>query len=140
MTWLAAKLDKRIDICEPVQTPGADGGFSLSFTVICSIWANIAPIKNSPFMKFIRGMQVNRDSATHLITVRQCALRQIADRSSDRTLNALKGNYFLFLRQGNEEAASKGRRFAIKEIIDPKENGEYYICSVEELFEEGAAY
>lgn len=138
MTWLAAKLNKRIDICRPIQTPDSDGGFETTFEVIVSVWANILPVKSSPFLTFIRGMQTTQ-TVTHVIIVRECAVRHLKLRS-DSTINPIKSNYFIFLRQGQEESSTKGRRFAIREVVDVDEKGEYYRISVEELNEEGAVY
>jgi len=139
MTWLASKLDKRIDICKPIQTPDSDGGFDTTFEVITSVWANIIPVKSSPFLTFIRGMQTTQ-TVTHVILVRECAVRHLKLRSTESTLNPIKSNYFIFFRQGNEDSATKGRRFAIREVVDVDEKGEYYRISVEELNEEGFTY
>jgi hypothetical protein len=139
MTWLAPKLNRRIDICKPIQDPDKEGGFELSFEIVVSIWAAIAPIRATPFNKWIRGMQIN-ENPTHNFTIRSCALDIIRNKSGEKTLNPVKSNYFIFLREGNDEASTKGRRFAIREVVNVKESGEYYILSAEELNEEGTSY
>jgi hypothetical protein len=139
MTWLVPKLDKRTDICKPIQIPDSAGGFDTTFEVIVSLWSNLSTIKNSPFLNIVRGMQ-NNQIATHIFLIRECAVRHLKLRSTEPTLNPIKSNYFIFLRQGSEESSTKGRRFAIREVIDFEERGEYYKISVEELNEEGTNY
>jgi head-tail adaptor len=139
MSWLAPKLNKRIDICKPIQTPDSDGGFQLTFEVVVSIWANIMPAKTSPFARWVRGMQTV-ENVTHNMIIRSCALDVIKNKTTEKTLNPLKSNYFIFLREGNENASTKGRRFRIHEVVNVKEAHEYYIISAEELNEEGTSY
>jgi hypothetical protein len=139
MTWIAPKLNRRIDICKPIQTADSDGGFELTFEVVVSVWANIKPVSANPFSRWIRGMQVN-ENPTHTFMIRSCALEVIKNKTGEKTLNPLKSNYFIFLREGNENASTKGRRFAIREVVNVDERREYYILSAEELNEEGTSY
>lgn len=139
MTWLAPKLNRRIDICKPIQDPDSDGSFELTFEVLISVWSSFSPIKSSAFSTWVRGMQTNT-IVTHNFMVRSCALELLRNKIGEKTLNPVKSNYFIFLREGNEDSLKQGRRFAIKEINNVKENGEYYIISAEELNEEGTSY
>lgn len=139
MTWLAPKLSKRIDICKPIQDPDSNGGFELTFEVVVSVWASIKPISSNPYTRWVRGMQTN-ENVSHFFTIRSCALNTIRNNTEEKTLNPLKSNYFIFMKEGDGNSSTKGRRFRINEVINVKEQSEYYIISAEELNEEGAAY
>ena len=139
MSWLTPKLSKRIDICKPIQDPDHDGGFDTTFEVMCSVWASIVPVNSSAILSLIRGMQINQ-TITHNIIVRQCAVETLKTILGENAINPIKSNYFIFLRGGMGGPTSRGRRFAIRNVSDANEAGEYYKIAVEELNEEGANY
>ena len=139
MTWIAPKLDKRVDICIPIQTPDSEGGVLTSFEKITTVWSGFSPIDSrSPLLKYIRGMQVEA-VPTHIFTIRNCALEIIKNKTNEVTLNPVKSNYFIFLYQGNG-GLIVGRRFKIMSFVDNKEEEEYTRILAQELSEEGTGY
>jgi len=130
MTWLAPKLDKRIDIVKPIQIPTSFGGFERDYEILVTIWAGLETV--SP-LRYIRGVQVD-ENVTHKITIRKIAVKPLENLDGEATINPVKMNYFIFLRQSSE---TKGRRFSIRNILNIGEKDEYYQLLVEELEEEG---
>lgn len=130
MTWLAPKLNRRIDFCKPIQNPESDGSFERDYEVIISVWAGLEVVNP---LSYIRQNNIGVD-VTHRIIVRNVAVKALENLSGEETLNPLKTNYFIFLRQ---ESTSRGRRFIIKNVSKFKEEDEYYILLVQELEEEG---
>lgn len=126
MSWLTPKLDRVIDLCKPTQTPLPDGSFERDFDVILSIWAGIYTLNP---LSYVRKRQIN-EVITHKFIVRRIAIEQLIGSE-----NPIKGNYFIFLRQWTTK---KGRRFAIKNILDHEEKREYYEIFAEELEEDVA--
>lgn len=126
MTWLTPRLNRKIDLCKPVQEPTSDGGFVRDYEIVMTMWAEIVPLRA---LTYIRGVQID-EAITHKFIVRKIAVESMGN----ATLNELKGNYFIFLR---ESTVMKGRRFAIKNILNYKEKNEYYEIFVEETEEKG---
>ena len=147
MTWLAPKLNKRVDIGKPLQVANSSGGFDFSFSTLLTVWMGLRPITPGEFMRaqYIRGVQTEA-AVTHKFIARRAALTSLArhfsssfssafDSVSDLTM--IKSDMFLFVRGGS---ASKGRLFRIRNIVDNAEQREFFNISAEEIEEQGTGY
>lgn len=142
MTWLAPKLDKRIQIGRGVQTASGAGGLNFAFRSLLTVWAGVSPLS---FRECIRGEQVGRTD-THEFTIRRAALNDLGkaftlafSTASDSIpdISPLKSDYFIFLQNGS---ATKGRLFRIRRLMDNNERGEYVMVRAEEIDEVGTGY
>jgi hypothetical protein len=147
MTWLAPKLDKRIQIQQPTQTAASSGALEVTYTTIKTIWAQLKPVNRfNAYTAIIRGQNTNEGTETHVITVRSSALIGL-NREWSRAFSSafdnlddisqIKSNYFIFLNHGS---SVKGRRFVIKGIQLDEENEEYVKIYVEQMEEAGTGW
>ena len=145
-SWLAPKLNHRVQIGHPSQTANDEGGFDFSFDALLTVWMGVEPVgyKGSG-SKYIRGKQVN-EAVTHEFIVRHLAVaslgRVFAIAFDDgfkamADLGPLKSDYYLFLQKGS---SVKGRLFRIDSISNVKESNEYFSIAVEEIEERGSGY
>ena len=146
MTWIVKDLNRRIDIKRAIQSSNSSGGFDRSYTTLVSVWAGIETVSyKSSGNKYIRNVQVN-DIITHIFKIRRVGLTSIGkeytkaysiafDSMSD--LNLLKSNCFIFMKR---YSSSKGRLFKIKDVINYKEDDNYYLVSVTEMEEHGTGF
>jgi hypothetical protein len=147
MTWLAPKLDKRVQIGEPIQEANDDGGFDFSFTTLLTVWMGMKPITPGEFMRaqYIRGAQI-LEGVSHRFIVRRTAISSLSKEygkgfgngfDSMEDLTMVKSNYFLFVQHGS---TVRGRLFRIRDIVDNMEQGEYFHISAEEIEQRGTGY
>ena len=149
MTWLAPKLNKRIQIQTSVQTPGNFGTLDLTYNTVKTIWAEVklaSGISTTVYMMAVRGVNAAEPAVSHIIKVRSSALNGLGRENSKafsaafdsiEDLNMIKSNYFLFLQAGS---SVKGRRFRIRGMRIDEANGEYVDILAEEMEEVGTGY
>lgn len=147
MTWLAPKLNKRIQIQQPSQTAASSGALEMTFTTLKTIWAEVKPVSRyTAFAAMVRGQNTNEGQETHIITVRTGAIIGLNRETSKAFSSAfdniddiyqLKSNYFIFL---NDGSSTKGRRFAIKGMQLDEANGEFIKIFAEEMEEVGTGW
>jgi head-tail adaptor len=132
MTFLADRLNKRVDVLEVVQTPRADGGFDRDYVTVLSVWAGLKPVQAG---QYIRGVQVAQ-GITHIFTVRKRPFDELdpADSGFD-SINLKRTYYIRFVPEAG--VSSKGRLFRIISTINNEEQNEYYLINAEEILEEG---
>jgi len=142
MTFLADKLNHRVEIKQPIQTPNADGGYDRSYETLFTIWGGVEPIKYNPY---IRGTNSEQGTATHKFTFRFTALSSLGrafglgfgdgfDTIAD--LNTLKSEYYLFMKKNG----AKGKLFRVKNIKSNAERDEYILVMAEEIEEHGTGF
>ncbi len=146
MTWLAAKLDERVQIGNPVQVANAAGGADFSFNTLLTVWMGLKPITfKGAGSQYIRGEQIN-EAITHEFSVRSIAVAQLGREYGSGfsiafkfmpNLKTLKSDYFLFVQRGS---TVKGRLFRIHGVTDNKEQREYLRITAEELEERGTGW
>jgi len=134
MTWLAPKLNKRVQIIIPTQDPNDDGGFDLEFeSPLSTVWMGFKPVKfKGAESDYIRGEQIN-EAISHEFLARKLSVNAcgITD------FMPLKTNYFLFL---EKTSSTKGRLFRVRGVRNVEEQDEYLIIKVEEIEERGTGY
>lgn len=143
--WLAPKLNHRIQICDPVQTPNnTTGSMDLTYSVLVTIWAEVK--QASEYIQAIRGSQINEQGYSHKFTVRKVAVIPLGAEFDtgfssgfkiDNDIHTLKTDYFIFLEKTN---SVKGRRFKIKGFQEDEKSQEYVIIYADEIREEGTGY
>jgi Phage head-tail joining protein len=146
MTWIAPKLNQRVQIGKPIQTPNEEGGFDFAFDAITTIWMGVSPVGyKGTGLKYIRGKQVN-DNVTHEFICRYLAVTSIGKAfakgfsdgyKSMAELNPLKGDYYLFFQK---QSTVKGRLFRIDSASNVNEADEYFSIAAEEIEERGTGY
>lgn len=164
MTWLAPKLNKRIQLLKAVQDPGVgvglDGGLSRGYELITSLWAGFKPVKAG---QYIRGVQVD-DGITHIFTIRRVGVDSLGKQfaaafsmgfDSTKDQSPVKTEYFIFLNYGNQITNAfsggfnkgfidislyQGRLFRIKSVTNNKEQDEFYLLDCGELEEQNTGY
>lgn len=149
MTWLAPKLNKRVQVRIPIQTPNDSGGFDRSYDTVSTIWGGYKP-KNST--RYIRGVQTvslspdNQNVGTHEFIIRRVAIdtlgRQFgkgfgAGFDSIADLHPLKSEFFFFVQ---DSSTVKGRLFRIINITDNNEQKEFLKVDCKEIEETGTGY
>lgn len=146
MSWLAPRLNRRVQIGFPVQTENSDGGFDFSFTILTTVWMSIRPISfRISGASYIRGQQVT-ETATHLFEVRKQSVVNLGPEFSMafstawkmmENISSIKANYYLFL---ESTSTTKGRLFKITSALDEGENREFITITAEEIEERGAGW
>lgn len=162
MTWLAHKLDQRVQILAPRLEPSDDGGGDLLFgnpvesafnsdefsqlAPLLTVWMGFEPVTfKGSGAKYIRGEQVN-EAVTHSFLVRNIAVSQLGKEYGlgfsgafkfMPNLRGLKSDYYLLVQRGSEV---KGRLFRIHDVVDNKEQREYLRVSAEEIEERGVGW
>ena len=146
MTWLVSKLNKKIQVRIPVDTPNQAGGFDRSYETQSTIWGGFKPVKQA---SYVRGNQTislginNQERGTHEFIIRRVAIDTLGRQfgfgfsvgyDSIADLMALKSELFFFVELG---ATTKGRLFRIINIRDNKEQKEFVIARCEEIEEQG---
>jgi hypothetical protein len=147
MTWLAPHLDKRVQIGTASQTPNSSGGFDFVFNSLLTIWMGMKPISPGEYMRsrYIRGVQTE-ETTTHRFIARQTALASLGKEfgrafgsgfKSIQDFTMIKSDYFMFVQGGS---TVRGRLFRIRDIMDNKEQGEYFHISSEEIEQQGTGF
>lgn len=147
MTWLAPKVNKRIQIQVAEQTPADNGSLDRVYTTLKTVWAEIKPTSRySSYPGIVRGVNENSQEETHKILIREVALRGLgaqfarafaSDFKNDEDINKIKNNYYLLLESGS---SVKGRRFRINGMQHDEIHREYIQMYCEEIEEEGTGY
>lgn len=148
MTWLAPKLDRRIQIQKPIQSAAAYGALETTYTTLKTIWAEVKPVSDNSrrFAVSIRGQNATDEIETHIFTVRMAALKGLGTEQGKAfssafdtidDINQIKSNYFIFLNTGS---SVKGRRFRIKGARLDESRDEYVSIFASELSEEGTGW
>ena len=147
MTWLTPKLNKRVQVRIPVQTPSGSGGYDRSYTTVDTIWAGFKPVNQT---QYIRGSQTEsrksmENLGTHEFTLRRVAVDTLgrgfgkgfgSGFDSIADLRSLKSEFFFFV----QDTAVKGKLFRIITVMDHKERKEFLIVRAEEIEEQGTGY
>lgn len=148
MTWLAAKLNKRVQIRIPIQTPNSTGGYDRTYKTALTVWAQVIPTNNP---SYIRGTQIStfgkniQNAGTHEFTIRKIAVSTLGTEwgkgfgsgyDSIPDLRSLKSEFYLFM----ENTTVKGQLFKIISIKDNDEKQEYLKIRAEEIEEQGSGY
>ncbi len=162
MTWLAAKINERVQILLPRLVPNDEGGGDFLFgnplgdgfdaggfeqlAPVKTVWMGFEPISfKDSGAKYFRGEQVN-ESVTHGFLVRRIAVDDLGEEfdkgfsigfKNMPNLMNLKADYFLLVQRGS---SVKGRLFRIDSIIDHKEQREYLKIAAEEIEERGVGW
>lgn len=149
MSNMIPRLNQRIEICSPVQTPESDATISTAYSTLLSCWAMLKPI--SEYVRAIRGSNAGTfgeygkyGTATHIFTIRKNSA-QLGDAfaggfssSFDAVidLNPVKVDMFIFLLKGD----NKGRRFKIHGLRHDERWSEFIKIEAEEQYEEGTGW
>jgi len=143
MTYLAPKLNRRVHICEPVQTANVDGGFDRSYTVLKTIWAGVKAISANSFTAYVRGVN-SQVAVSHEFTVRQSAIVGPYDKGfsaafeiGDDTILFPKSEYYIWM---YETSSTRGRYFRIVGATKADERNEYVKILTKEEEEYGTGY
>ncbi len=146
MTWLAPKLNERVQIGNPIQTANNAGGFDFTFNTLLTVWMRLLPVTfKGSGSKYIHGEQVNED-ITHGFLVRSIEVAQLGKEYGlgfsesfkfMPNLIGLKSDYFLFVQR---RSTVKGRLFRIHGVIDNKEQREFLKVTAEEIEERGTGW
>ncbi len=147
MTWLIPKLKWRVQVGMPVQEANDDGGFDFSFNTLLTVWMGVKPVTagESMYAQYVRGVQTEIGT-THKFIVRRMAIASLGKQfknsfgdgfDSMEDLIMIKSNYFLFMQQST---TVKGRLFRIHDIVDHKEQREYFEISAEEIEQRGTGF
>ncbi len=146
MTWLASKLDKRVQIGKPTQIPNDEGGFDFGFDTLLTVSMGAKPVTfKGAGGRYIRGEQIN-ENVTHKFIARRIAVASLGKAftkafstgfDSIEDLSLLKSDYYLFLQRGS---TVKGRLFRIHEVVNKNERDEYLEISGEEIEERGTGF
>lgn len=162
MTWICADLNERVQILIPDQVPNDNGSLDLLFgnamsegfafgpfdnlTPVKTIWMGLKPVSfQGRGSQYIRGEQIN-ENITHSFKCRKISIEDLGHQfgigfsSSFKFMSdlmSLKSNYFLFLESGS---SVKGRLFRIHDVVNRKEDNEYYNIGAEEIEEKGTGY
>lgn len=143
MSWMAPKLDRRIQIQKAVNDPVSTGSFERTYTTLKRIWANIRVDHKAAYVAAIRGVNSDEEVNTHLIKVRRVAVERLGvhfskafDSSFDSIadINAVKSNYFVFIEETNQTI---GRRLMINGTQLDEVNREYININATEIEERG---
>ena len=124
--WIAPRLNKHVQIVQPVQTESSAGGFDQSYTILRTVWMGFMPIKHTTYMRWSSVDDLN--TITHECIARRSAFDIIAG------LNLAKTEYFLMM---EKDTYNKGRLFRIRRMMDVDENHEYLSILIEEVEERG---
>lgn len=116
MTWLSAKLNRRIQFMKQEQEASSTGGFKQTYKVLEIVWAGIEPISISA-AAYVRNVQIE-DVPTHKFTVRKNRPANI-DIYGD---GVVKANYYVFLLNSN--IPMTGRLFKILTAMNVDEQDE----------------
>lgn len=117
MTWLASKLNRRIQFMKQEQTADAvTGGFKQTYKSLGIAWAGIEPLSVSA-AAYVRNVQIE-DAPTHKFTVRRNKAADI-DIYGD---GIVKADYFIFLLSNN--IPTTGRLFKILTAMNVDERNE----------------
>jgi len=142
MTWMAAKLNRRVQICHNDQSEAASGGFSFVKTTLKTVWCSVKPLSE---YAYVRG-EMAGEGSTHIFNIRRGAVESIgvafstafsSDFDTIADLNMLKADFFLFLEEGS---TSKGRLFKIDRTKDNEERKEYMVIIAREMEERGTGF
>jgi len=153
MSWLCADLKERVQILYPMQDPNDNGSLDLilgddvgDLTPLKTVWAGLKPISfQGRGSQYVRGEQIN-ENTTHSFKIRkssiddlgrECGLGFDSSFKYMADLIGLKSNYFLFLERGS---TSKGRLFRVHDVVDHREDREYYNIGAEEIESRGDGY
>ncbi len=146
MSWLAAKLNRRIQIRKGVQTEDEYGGFSQTYETIATIWAKVQPLKGiREYVSIIRG-EALADVETHDFLVRAVALWSLGKEFSTGfgggynnilDIEPLKSDMFIFLEEGS---AIKGRLFRVVDIKLDEDRREFVKFRGRQVEEQGTGY
>jgi hypothetical protein len=142
MSWLAPKLNRRVQIGKPSQTENDAGGFDFAFDTVITVWMGLSSLES--LSRHIRGEQIN-ENVTHTFIVRKNAVDSLgnecgvgfSDAFGKASLMPLKSDYFLFLQKGS---TTRGRLFRIYGMRNVDERNEYYMIEAEEIEERGSGY
>ena len=108
MTWMADKLNKRIQIRKGVQTPNSNGGYDRSYTTLTTIWAGLNEVSGTfrNFVEVIRGESISAYD-THEFLVRNSAIKKLGQGFEEKgfsdgfdaieDISSVKSDYFIFL-------------------------------------------
>jgi len=116
MTWLSAKLNKRIQIMKQEQEASSTGGFKQTYNALGIVWAGIEPISVSA-AAYIRNVQIE-DAPTHKFTVR----RNVAGNIDIYGEGIIRADYYVFLLKTN--IPTTGRLFKILTAMNVNEDDE----------------
>ena len=162
MSWICANLRERVQVLIPEQNPNDNGSLDLEFgqpmgdsfefgqfdklAPVKTIWAGLKPISfQGRGAQYVRGEQIN-ENVTHAFKIRKSSLDDLGKEfglgfSSAfkymADLIGLKSNYFLFVERGS---SSKGRLFRVHDVVDHREDREYYNIGAEEIETKGDGY
>jgi head-tail adaptor len=150
MTWLANKLNKRVVVQRPTQTANDFGGATRGYEDLLTIWASVLPVDQGLHIQgsqaVIANVEMPSGGMTHEIKVRRLDVQNLGAEFSSAfdgsfasmsDLIPLKGDYFIFMRQGS---SVKGRRFRVGRVADDGERREFLRILAEELEEAGTGY
>lgn len=116
MTWLSAKLNKRIQFMKQEQVASSTGGFKQTYKALEIVWAGIEPISISAGA-YIRNVQIE-DAPTHKFTVRKNESANINIYGE----GVVRADYYVFLL--NTNIPITGRLFKILTAINVDEANE----------------
>lgn len=142
MTWLASKLNRRVQICQNAQEEASSGGFAFVKSVLTTVWCSVKPLSE---YQYIRG-EMAGEGSTHIFEVRRGAVASLgvafgagfsSDFDSIADLNPLKSDMYLFLEEGS---TTKGRLFKIDRFKDKDEKKEYLMVLAKEIEERGTGF
>lgn len=140
MSYLAPKLDKRVQFLKGVDTPNSSGGFDRSYETLLTCWG---AVKNeSRFIQAIRNeaietaysveLKVRKSSVDRLGIAFTSAFSGGFDSIPD--INPVKEDMFCIIEAG---ASYKGRLFRVAGARLDEINHEYVVIRLQEIEEHG---
>ena len=102
----AGRLNQRLGLEQPVETPDASGGAEIAWTEVAVVWAALEPVG--------------------------AAMRDIAQQSSEVISHRVSLRYRSDIASGWRFTRGN-RTFSIITLHDPDETGRYLVCRTEEV-------
>jgi len=124
--FVAAQLNKRVQIRTSTQTETDDGGLGQTFTTVRTTWMKVSPVRPGKYRRWSSTEAL--DSVTHEFTARRGSLDILSG------INFIKHEHFLFMEKYSH---IKGRLFRVQRMMDIDEEHELILILVEEIEERG---
>lgn len=140
MSYMAPKLNHRVQFKQGVYTPNDNGGMDRGYTTLTSCWAEIKNV--SKFIEAVRNESIT-DVYTLEIKVRKSSVDRLGVAFSKAfssafnsipDINPIKADFFCLIESG---ASYKGRLFKVTGTKLDEKNNEYLLIRLKEVEEHG---
>ena len=139
--WLALSLNERVQILQPIQTEGDDGGLVQKYSVMKTIWGGLRSVSHNKYREFMS--TENLAHSSHEFIFRLSSLDNLnleystafaSSFNQTSKQHPFREDMFLMLEQGS---TVKGRMFRVRRVQDADENGEFISVLASEIEELG---